>query len=343
MNYKELRQLASAAVKAEKNAPVAYSFGEENFSTAQVNEALRSELDTLYSDPATPNRVVFALIEETINDVLPAKVEQTYMQFAETKTVPQGDRAIFKQRVTEAARRRAKTFVTRVGLAGRYETFKLDGKQLEIFPNAVGAAARIEFEEFLDGRWQFADFVDIVMEGLNEYIYKEVAKALSDLVVSLPAVNKAEVAGFDEATMDELLAIANAYGKPSIYCTYEFASKMIPASQWASSEMKTKLWEQGYLGNYKGHNVIILPQSFEDETNQVKVIDPAQAYIIPAGQDNKPVKIVFEGSLQVREVDSNDDWSRDIQYYQKVGVGIFANNWICSYRNTNLKKASRSN
>ena len=348
LEYSDLRKLAFAAIKAEKNAPVAYSFtGEDgkavNCSTLEVNSLLREELNELVGTYALwreNKNIVFRLIEETIDEVLPAKVEEMYMQFAEVKTIAQGDKAVFRRRVTEASRKRAKGFVTRVGLAGRYETFMLDGETIEVQTGAIGAAARIGFEEFLDGRWQLSDFTDIILEGMNEYIYKEIAKALASTVDSLPTVNKATYAGFDEATMDELLAIADAYGHSAIYCTSEFAATMKPAEGWASSDVKDKLWNDGYLTDYKGHAVIILPQSMEDVTNTTKVVDPAWAYIMPTGTD-KPVKLVFEGQTAVREIEDNDDWSRDLQTYKKFGIATFTNYWVCAYKNTNLSKSTR--
>ena len=344
MEYKELRDLAFAAIKAEKNAPVAYSFGNETFSAEDVNKALRAEFQKLAGDYRSyreNKNTIFALIEETIDEVLPQKVEEQYMQFADVKVLPQGDKAIFRKRITEASRKRAKAFVTQVGLAGRYEVFMLDGETVEVQMSAIGSACRIGFEEFLDGRIQFSDLTEVMLEGMDEYIYKEVAKALEAAVKNLPEVNQAEFAGFDEATMDELLAIADSYGHSVIYCTYEFAAKMVPAEGWASNDMKSTLWERGYLANYKGHQVIILPQSMTDQTNTEKVIDPAQAYIIPVGSD-KPVKLAFEGPTAVREVEDNDDWSRDLQTYKKFGIATLLNHWMCSYRNTDLKKATRS-
>ena len=75
--------------------------------------------------------------------------------------------------------------------------------------------------------------------------------------------------------MDKLLSVADAYGgKATIYCTFEFAATMIPSDvRWASDSIKNTLWNNGYLGNYKGHNVIILPQSFEDDKNKVKMFE----------------------------------------------------------------------
>ena len=137
--------------------------------------------------------------------------------------------------------------------------------------------------------------------------------------------------------MDRLISIADAYGQATIYCTYEFAATMVPAEGWRSDAMKDQMWANGYLANYKGHRVIVLPQSYEDETNTVKVIDPAYAWIIPTGGNDKPVKVAFEGQTLVDER-KNDDWSRDVQVYKKMGVGAIITNNICVYVNTSLSQ-----
>ena len=173
------------------------------------------------------------------------------------------------------------------------------------------------------------------MEGMDDLIYREIASALMGSISQLPAANTVQTNGFDEAGMDRLIQVASAYGKPAIYCTYEFAVKMLPADGWVSDAMRDARWSQGYLGNYKGCQVIVLPQSFEDESNARKVIDPGYAWVIPAGADSRPVKIAFEGETHVRERE-NEDWSRDIQVYRKVGVGVMLTNNICSYVDTDL-------
>ena len=66
-------------------------------------------------------------------------------------------------------------------------------------------------------------------------------------------------------------------------------------------------------------------------------MDPSKAYIIPTGSD-KPVKVAFEGETAVREVESQEDWSREIQTYRKFGVGVLlVNPGICVYTNSSLK------
>ena len=337
LDQKNLFELAKVTARANAASPVAYSFGDNKFSYAELNETLRKEMNEYAATPALyreNKNVIFSLMEVIVDDVLPARVIEMYGMFAEIKQFAQGDKAIFTQRVTAASRRRAKRFITKVGLAGVYETFKLDGRKYELQATAYGGAAEISLEEFLDGRVDFAELVDIIMEGLDEAIYKEIAKALKAGINSLQESNRHSQAGFNEEQMDRLISIADAYGTAAIYCTYEFAATMVPSEGWVADAHRVEKWNNGYLANYKNHNVIVLPQSFEDESNTKKVIDPSYAYIIPVGAE-KPVKIAFEGQTLVREWE-NRDWSKEIQVYKKLGIGAVVTNNICVYQNTSL-------
>ena len=339
LDRQNLLSLMKAAAKADSSAPTAYSFNGQSLSYEALNDTLRNELNELagtYALYRENKNLIFSLIEETLDDVLPKKVVEQYNQFAEVKTVAQGDKPIFKRKL--GSNKRAKQFITRVGLAGIYEVFKLSKleESFEVRTSAIGGAAQIGFEEFLDGRVDFAEVTQIIMEGMDELIYKEVGAALKASVNQLPPANRVAYAGFDEKNFDRLLTIASAYGTPTIYCTYEFAVNMIPQDAWRYTEaMKDELWRTGRLADYKGHRVVILEQGFEDETNEKKVIDPGYAWIIPSGADNKPVKIAFEGNTIVDEY-TNYDRSREVQVYKKVGVVAMLANNICCYVDTSL-------
>ena len=341
LKFNDLKTLAKTVANANPSSPVAYSWGEDKFNYSDLQDTLRAELNEIagtYSLYRENKNTVFALIEETIDDVLPKKVLEQYGDLAEIKTFKQGDKPIFTQRITQASKRRAKQFIGKVGLAGLYEVFKLDGKSYEVATNAIGGAAAIGFEEFLDGRVDFADVLDVVMEGLDECIYIEIEKQLIGAINNVQTANKSSQTSFDEKEMDRLLSIADSYGtgKADIYCTFEFAATMVPSEGWISDSMRDQKWNNGYLANYKGHRVIVLAQSYEDETNTTKIIDPQYAWVVPGGAA-KPVKIAFEGQTIVDEY-TNYDRSKEVQVYKKVGVRAVFTNDICVYQNTSLNR-----
>lgn len=336
LEMNQLKALAKAAAEANRSAATCYSVNGENLSVSAINDTLRDQFNeiagtyNLYRENKTK---VYSLVETLLDDILPTKVLQRYADFAETQTFAQGTKPVF---IRKTGKMRAKQFITKVGLAGRYEVFALGEKSFEVATSAIGGAAAIGFEEFLDGRVDWAELVNIVLEGMDELILREIAKALMSSIEQLPAANRVSAAGFDENGMDRLISVVSAYGTPVIYCTREFAVKMVPKEGWISDSMRDERWANGFLANYKGVRVVLLPQSFEDETNATKVIDPGYAWIMPTGSSEKPVKIAFEGSAHMREVE-NDDWSREMQVYQKVGVGVMFTNNMASYVDTDLK------
>ena len=334
----DLVQLGKIAMTANPSAPTAYSFNGASLTYSAVNETLREELNALASSHAMyreNKNLIFSIMEEVLDDVLPKKVAERYVGLAQVKVFAQGDKPEFKRNRTN--NRRAKQFITRVGLAGRYEVFKL-GKKTESFQvptSALGGAAQIGFEEYLDGRIDMAEVLNIVLEGIDEVIQEEVVRAMEGAVNQLPAANRVSLNTWDEAAMDRLVSIAAAYGTPVIYCTREFAVRMIPAEGWLTESMKETIWNNGWLGNYKGTKVVILEQSFTDETNSQKVVNPAHCWVIPTGASGTPIYIAMEGNTLMKEHE-NDDWSRDIQVYKKVGVVAMLNNSVCYYYDSSL-------
>lgn len=330
----------STILFSKKNASGKYSYNGAEVSYDALNQTLRESIGELTNDAngkfdmykfAQNKITVYQLIGKTLDLVQPKNVLESYGMFADVQTVPQGDKVIFR---TKTGKNRAKQFVTRVGLAGRYEVFELADTKFEIKTTAYGGAARIGIEEFLDGRVQWSDYLEIINEGMNEAVYKEIAIALKAAIAQFPATNKVSAAAFDEAQFDRLIATIGVYGSPVIYCTQEAAMTILPSNDWISNNMKDNRWENGYFTRYKGTPVVVLPQSFTDETNAVKVIDPAYIYIFPTN-GQKPVQIVFEGTTQVKDFE-NRDWSTELHTYQKFGVGILTTNNLAVFKNTSL-------
>ena len=108
---KEIKELALHAAK--KTAPA-------NFSTENVNDALREEFNALASSINEFQRNkfdIFDVIITTADEVVPQKVMDAVGIFAEVVSVPQGQKVIFKTGKTKKGhcRNRSGTFPSFVG------------------------------------------------------------------------------------------------------------------------------------------------------------------------------------------------------------------------------------
>ena len=83
LDKKNFVALAKTVAKANPSAPTAYSYNGQNFSYEELNETLRNEFKEIagtYQLYRENKNLVFSIIEETLNDVLPQKVVQNYGQ-----------------------------------------------------------------------------------------------------------------------------------------------------------------------------------------------------------------------------------------------------------------------
>ncbi len=311
------------------------------FSSQDVNETLREELKAFnnYAYYRANKNVLFQLIEEVANVIVPKRVIEIFGSFAEVKSVAPGDKIVFKQRTGVS---RGKRFVTVASEYATYRTFNVDSRDITMSPRVYAGAAILEIGDFLCGRVDMAELMDIIIEGLTDSIYREVQRALKASIGAdeRPAANLASAASFDSALFDGVLNTVAAYGDTvNIYCTRAFASTMYNIPGWTATPTSAlqdlnDIREMGYIGRYKGADVVLLEQSFEDETNTTKIVDDEFAYIMPAGKE-KPVKIGIEGGTLIDEVRLQDG-STEIQAQHMFDVAVVSHNYWGIYRNTAL-------
>ena len=339
-NLKDLKVLGVAAMTNTVPKALPADFAGK-ISTENVQEAFREELKKLGGDYNSYRRNkldIFELMQEIFDEILPKYVKDSYRFLADTRVVGHGQKVTFTKKVGRA---RAKSFITKVGLGGVFETFRLDRTEMEISVEAIGGAAILDFERMLSGQEDLSEYLDILMEGIEENILTQLSQALNASIDATRPTNTVTTASsFDKAKFDGLITTIRAYGDPIIVCTPEFADT-IPAnsvtvggttkiSDTDVEDMRT----YGVLQMYKGCPIVTLPQSFTDETNTEKVLDPRFCYIIP-GMSSKIATVVLEGGTQVDEF-KNKDRSIELSVYQKVGVAIMHyNNWAI-YENTSL-------
>ena len=336
---KELKDLALHSVRG--TAP-------ENYTNGTVDDALRGEIAAMCDSVNNfmRNRYdIYDILITTADEVVPNKVIDVMGIFAEVKSVPQGQKALFKRGMV--GRNRAKKFLTQVGLSGLYETFRLDNETFELGGKAIGGAAAIDFERFLDGADNMADLMDIITEGLTDAAFGEVQKCLiaAAEAVGRPDANKVVENTFNGDKMFKLISTVKAYGGNAvIFATPEFVGAMgpdaiVPVATAGHQAVYhpgdiDAIHNNGYVNIFRGTPIVQIPQSFIDESNTKTWINPQFAYVLPAGKE-KVVKIVFEGNTQVWDL-KNPDNSMEIHTYKKMGAAILTHHNWGIYQNTSI-------
>ena len=337
MTLEQLKELAIYAAKNE--APT-------NFSVDNVDAALADGLRDLAGsvNQFMKNRYdIYDIIITAVDEVVPKNVMDAVSIFAEVQQVPQGQKAIFKQKVGKT---RAKQFLTQVGLSGVYETFRLDVKTFELGGHAVGGATTLDFERMLDGAEIMSEYVAVLTEAQTEAVYKEIQKALRAAINAegRPTANWVSQNTFDADKMFKLCSVVKAYGNGAvIFAPPEFVGAMGPDAIVPVGANYQGIYHpqdidmihnQGYINIFRGTPIVQIPQSYVDENNEATYIDPQLAYILPTGGD-RVVKVVLEGPTQIYDW-TNKDNSLEIDTYRKLGVAILTqHNWGI-YQNTGI-------
>lgn len=325
-----------------RKVPAEFSTENYDYESALRDEIKKLAGNNIYSFEKNKYEI-FELISSELSEILPQRVIETIGMFCEVIQVPQGSRLEFHVR---KGHQRGKQFVTRATESGVYEQFRLDHDHFDVYPVTLGGAAGVDFERYLDGIEDMNEVFEILQEGFIDRLYEMVQGCLLESwnKSGRPARNKVAVNGFDTTAMRELCNTVAPYGSPIIYCSPEFASEMINAVVY-DTKIKipevdvTDIRERGYIGKFYGTPIVVLPQSFVDENNEKLAMNPSFAYVIPSGKE-KLIKIGFEGSPIIREWDNRDN-SKEIQMYEKVGVGMINRpNYWGIYYNAALDEGS---
>ena len=339
MTIKELTELALHAAKG--TAPDTFSVDNVNAAVCDGFKELGGSINNFMRNKYD----IFDIIIKAADEIVPNRVIDSLSIFAEVQSVPQGQKAMFRRKLGV---NRAKKFLTQVGLSGVYETFRLDTETYTVSGQAIGGAATIDFERFLDGAESMSDLMQIITDGLTEAVYHEVQKALRAALnaTGRPTANKFVGNTFDANEMVKLVNVVRSYGNGAvIFAPAEFVAAMGPDAivpvganyqgVYSPKDIEA-IHDQGYINIFRGTPIVQIPQSYVDENNEKTWIDPQLAYILPTG-GSKVVKVVLEGETQMWDF-VNKDQSIEIHTYKKMGVAIEAHHNWAIYQNEGIEQ-----
>lgn len=298
----------------------------EKYSAEERAEGLRQYLGDLNKDYRNNKNEIFQIIEDTADQILPTKVNEIVRNFGEFKDFPDNTQVKFKVK-------NGKIKAVEVALGGGVERYRIDKGWFTLKTEAIQCKVYEEYERVIGGQVDWSELINMVVDAIMESILKKVYQALISVYTKVPAVNAHTSADLDKAELDKIINVVKAYGNPVLMGTPRAVASMT-LDTYASELDKIDIRNKGYLGMYKGCPVVEIPNSFEDESNTVKVFDDQYLFVIPAGAE-KVVKVAMEGGLKTRET-NGADWTVNFESYQKVGVSVLAVNNIGVYKITNL-------
>lgn len=329
IELKDLRQLIKSNFQPEAGV---------NFS--DVQSATRNAIIEHFNlGNLTPREIkmnrelIMALIEESIDEVLPAKLETRVGDFAEVKDFARDAEVIFK--ISNKGKRRAYLTIKKGQRGGMYQAARLDDIQMDLPTWTETVGVFVTLEEILLGRYSLVELMNNILDGFVERLYVQVIEALQAAATLAPDANIGAGSGIDQSQLDGVIRVIASYGSPVIMGFHTVISKITNALAYGSyspnilgsdlEEIKNK----GYVGMYKGTPIVRLPNYIINEnTNADWMLDESYLFVLPAGV--KPVKVALKGDLHIQEV-THPTGSMEQNAHKMLGVGILMYNNIGIY------------
>lgn len=311
----------------------------ENFSIQDTEEATINEILELYNLKDASSREikrrqpeVFALIEEVVEELQPAKITDILGPLVEVKNFARDAEPLFV--IKNLGKRRAKLGIVEGARGGIYKARRLDNKSLTLKTTVQTVGVIQSLEDILLGRTSITELIMAINEGFAEKIYIEAVKALRTAKTTAPAANIKTGNGFVQADIDSLVAIAKSYGNAAIVGFRPALAKISNVTNWTSANpnvdaMDVKEYrENGIVTVYKGVPVMELPNYFTDNNNAKKVFKEGDIFILPINE--APIKVALKGEL-TSVVNALPAGGEEQQYHRMVGVGLMLANNVCVY------------
>jgi hypothetical protein len=333
-----MEKLNRLLVAAFEGKPVVE--GELNFAAEDVNEAainaLYEKLGLDKSASAREMRAVentaFGLIEESIDEILPKKLENVLGEFAEVRSFSRDAEVVFN--IEKVGKNRAKLTISKGARGGIYRAARLDRKYFNLETRVETVAVYCTLEEILLGTMSLGELFSNILEGFEEAIYKEVFNALA---VGTPVAGYPRIKDGDAVvtttkaalgqSLDVVLPYVKQYGIPTIFGSAVAMSELAnPGDAYHPELEDSKDRRQiGIIRIYKGVRIVELPNYLVDSSNGEWFYDAKYVFVLPSGV--KPVKVALKGEMYIKKNEQavgSEKW----EAHKLLGVGLaMANNF----------------
>ena len=260
-------ELRSLLIKALQGGSTT-EFSAEDTNAAAV-KAIMAECGLDENSSAREIRAVedraFALIEESVDEILPKKLENVLGGFAEIRTFPRDAEVVFN--IEKIGKNRAKLTISKGARAGIYRAARLANKFFSFPTKVYTVAVYVTLEEIILGTMSLAELYANVLEGFEEEVYKEVFNALASGVAVAGYGRIGEENGQIETTADDLgnaidkvMPYVKQYGIPTIFGSYSalqhIYNPLAGTIGYPNLDDSRDIREKGFVQVYKAHTVL---------------------------------------------------------------------------------------
>lgn len=207
-----------------------------------------------------------------------------------------------------------------------------EGAVFRVSTEWVGLGVYEEFERVMLGRSDWTRLTRAIYDAIDAYVNEIVYNAViaagqkvlpgSDQFYKTAALNQTTKDAF--LTMVEDVQAANRGASVAIMGTKTALSRLsnlVPVD-WRSELDKVDHRNLGHVGIWEGTQVVEIPQVFAKNDTTQKLVDANKLFIMPI-QDNRFIKLVYEGNAEMREITDNttlNDMTYEYKYLTKIGV-----------------------
>lgn len=310
-------------------------YGDKNFKFNNVdgNTALRKAIieavggEWTYYNYMDNKGKFFQVLSEVLTLPLGAGLTEAFNRIVSVHTIALDDKRVIKIKDPKLFK------VCKVARGNnRIIREKIYNKQITIRTEPIGVKIYAEWDEFITGQIDFAELVDRVRRSIAQDTAVTVAGALQASFnnTTNPLYNK--TGSFAEASLDELIARVKAKTgmQVAIYGTPVGLGK-IQSSVIADSQ-KENYAQLGYYGRYKGTDMVELPQSYKNGTEEF-ALDDTYIYVLPSGLDL--IDVTYAGDpvvAEVTDVEARQDQQIEFQIVYNRGITVLMTKFFGMYK-----------
>lgn len=280
---------------------------------------------------------LYAVIEEAVELKIQTgwKESEFFNDFVERKNLADGDENAFWVDDPEIILNVAKVSGSSHDLISQ----KLgDGTPYSVPMSWYGVKAGTDIRLFLTGRKSWSDFIDAIAKAYihetQDEIYSEFVNSVAKLPVPEPFTGSGVLSAATKDAFDEIIENVEASndGAQVVIMGTKLALKKLDKLvnvDWIANSQKEAVASMGRLGNYETSTLLEIPQRFKHNDVTSKLVDNTKLWIMPVVADNKFVKFVESGEVDVEITEEgrtqNDQQTYDVQRQMGIATVITRN------------------